>query len=174
MFKIFSLLFLAVYLNASTLLLKEGDLTAQIDVTFKGLIDINTKELSSKLTMNDDVESIKGLVVLKSYSLKSDDKDRDSNMYELLQSKLYPFISFKFESIEKVGDNYVLNGLLHLNGISKKIQSIAKIKNMDDSLSMNGKFNILLTDFNMKPPSMIIINVDNKIDINYNLNYTKD
>lgn len=174
MFKIFSLLLLSLYLNASSLVLQQGDINAQTDVTLKGLIDIKTSDLSSTITMDESMNSIRGYVSLKSFSLKSDDKDRDVNMYELLQSKLHPFISFKFKEIEKLDNKFIIKGTLFLNGLNRDIESTAHIVDNDSKLMINGKFSILLTDFNMEPPSILFLDVRNKIDVDYNLNYKKD
>lgn len=174
MFKIFSLLFVAVFLNAGHLTIQEGNIKAHTEVFGDSTIDPETKDISSYLTIEDSIESIKGLVSIKSISLKSDNEKRDGNMYETINANNHPLISFKFENIEKNEDSYLITGILNLNGKNKEIKSIAKIEDLSNALKINGNFSFNLTDFGIEPPTLLFLTVRNQIDIAYNLNYTKE
>ena len=174
MFKIFSLLLIAVFLNAGHLNIVDGKIKAHTEVFGDSTIDPETKEISSVLTMDDSIESIKGMVSIKSLSLKSDNEKRDINMYETINSNNQPLISFKFTNIEKNEDFYLISGILNLNGQNKEIISKAKIEDFQNNLKIDGDFSFNLTDFGIEPPTLLFLTVRNQIDIAYNLKYTKE
>lgn len=174
MFKIFSLLLITVFLNASHLNIQEGSIKAHTEVFGDSTIDPQTKEISSVLTMDDSIESIKGIISIKSLSLKSDNEKRDINMHETIDANNHPLISFKFTNIEKNEDFYMISGVLSLNGQNKEIMSKAKIEDFQNNLKIDGNFSFNLTDFGIEPPTLLFLTVRNQIDIAYNLNYTKE
>lgn len=174
MFKVFSLLLLAVFVNGATLTISQGEIQAHTEVFGDSTINPSSKNVLSQLTMDEDnVESIKGMVTLSTASLQSDNKSRDEHMYELLETQKYPFISFKFTDMKKEGDNYLIKGDLSLNGVTKAIESKAQIDNTDNTLDIKGGFSLNLTDYNMEPPTLIFVTVRDQVDINYTLHYTK-
>lgn len=158
---------------ANSLVLQEGKIQAHTEVFGDSTINPETKNIQSNLSMDDSIESIKGIISIKALSLASDNKDRDDHMYELLNTKINPTIKFDLTTIEKLQDGYKLTGLLTLNGISKKVETIATIFSTDKTISFAGDFSILLTEFNMEPPTMFFLTVRDQIDIKYTLIYNK-
>ena len=174
MFKIFSLLFIAVFLNAGQLNLSDGNIKAHTEVFGDSTIDPSTKDIESYLTMDNSIESIKGMISAKAISFKSDNEKRDGNMYETINSATQPLVTFKFTNIQKDGENYLITGFLNFNGKNQKIDSVASIEDLSNTLKINGSFSFNLTDFDIEPPTLIFLTVRNQIDITFNLNYTKE
>ncbi|XPV68632.1 MAG: YceI family protein [Halarcobacter sp.] len=167
------LLLLGSFALANSLVLQDGKIQAHTEVFGDSTINPASTNIESDLTMEDTLESIKGNISIKALSFVSDNKDRDEHMYKVLNSELNPTITFKLTSIVKQKDGYKLSGLLTLNGVSKKIDTLASIYDTNNTISFSGNFSILLTDFNMEPPTMFFLTVRDLIDIKYSLIYNK-
>lgn len=172
--KIFLIIFLSVFAFANNLILEEGEILAHTEVFGDRNINPRVLDITSTLSMKKGIESIKGDIVIKSVSLISDNKDRDENMYELLNITTHPFITCSIEKVQKKEDKYELSGTLTLNGITNKFTSLAIINENNKRVDLTGAFSIKLTQFALKPPVLIFLTVRDQIDINYNLAYTKE
>lgn len=174
MYKIIVLICLSLALNAQSLILNEGQIKAHTEVFGDNEIDPISKEIQSRLSIEDTMESIRGVIAIESLSLKSQKNDRDEHMYELLHAKAHPIVSFRIDEVSKVEEKYQIKGHLTLNGISKEVTSLATISDDTKNIVLNGAFDITLTQFNMEPPTMFFLTVRDQIDITYNLSYAKE
>jgi polyisoprenoid-binding protein YceI len=173
MFKILVLLGFGLSIFASSLNIQKGEITAHTEVFGDSEINPTTKEINSFLSINNDIESIRGKIYFDSISLISQKRDRDGNMYELLNIEKYKTISFDITSIIKNETNYDINGVLTLNGISKNITSKSEISNQNNIVLLKGNFLFNLTDFGLEPPKLLFLTVRNQIDITYDIVLTK-
>lgn len=175
MYKIIVLILLTIIsAEANSLQLISGQINAHTEVFGDRKINPNTKDIKSKLTIEESINSIKGEINIKSISLSSNNKDRDEEMYKTLNVKVNKDISFNVINITKKKKKYVINGTLTLNAIQKELTSKVLIEDKNNQLTLNGKFSIYLTDFDMKPPTLLFLTVRNKIDITYALIYSKE
>ncbi|TLP39182.1 YceI family protein [Arcobacter arenosus] len=170
MYKLVLILFVSLLVNANELYLKNGQIKAHTEVFGDSTIDPQTKKIDVRLSKKQDIESIKGIFEIETLSLVSDNKDRDQHMYEVLNVKLSPKISFEISSINKNEEKYEIKGLLKMNNIYKQIDSLANITQNNNDISINGDFSINLTDFLLEPPTMFFLTVRDQIDITYNFN----
>ena len=173
MFKILIILCLGLAAIASNLNVQKGEIIAHTEVFGDSQINPTTKEINSFLTMQNDIQSIRGKIYFDTISLISQKRDRDSNMYELLNSEKFKTISFDITSIVKNETTYDISGELTLNGITKNITFKSEIINNKDTILLNGGFSFNLTDFNLEPPTMFFLTVRNQIDISYNIQLNK-
>lgn len=173
MFKVLLLLSLILGANASNINVQKGEIIAHTEVFGDSQINPATKEINALLSIDNDIESIKGKIYFDTLSLVSSKKDRDKNMYELLNIEKYKSISFDITNIVKNEDKYNINGVLTLNGVSKSITTKSDIVEDKDMIILNGDFSFNLTDFNLEPPTMFFLTVRNQIDITYNIELKK-
>jgi polyisoprenoid-binding protein YceI len=173
MFKILIILCLGLAAIASNLNVQKGEIIAHTEVFGDSQINPTTKEINSFLTMQNDIQSIRGKIYFDTISLISQKRDRDSNMYELLNSEKFKTISFDITSIVKNETTYDISGELTLNGITKNITFKSEIINNKDTILLNGGFSFNLTDFNLEPPTMFFLTVRNQIDISFNIELKK-
>ena len=173
MFKILIILCLGLAAIASNLNVQKGEIIAHTEVFGDSQINPTTKEINSFLTMQNDIQSIRGKIYFDTISLISQKRDRDSNMYELLNFQKYKNISFDISNIVKNENGYYINGDLTLNGITKNITTNGEIINNKDAILLKGGFSFNLTDFNLEPPTMFFLTVRNQIDISYNIQLKK-
>ncbi|QKE27904.1 YceI-like domain-containing periplasmic protein [Arcobacter acticola] len=173
MSKILIILCLSLAAIASSLNIKKGEIIAHTEVFGDSQINPSTKEINTFLTIQKEVESIRGKIYFDTITLISQKRDRDSNMYELLNFQKYKNISFDISSIVKNENGYYINGDLTLNGITKNITTNGEIINNKDAILLKGGFSFNLTDFNLEPPTMFFLTVRNQIDISYNIQLNK-
>ena len=174
MFKLILLGMLSIFAFANNLILEKGEIMAHTEIFGDSKIDPKTELIDSKLTITDSIESILGTISTKALSLKSDNAGRDEHMHELLNVTIHPQISFKIVSVQKYQNQYVIDGMLTLNGVTKPASSVCKIEEKNGIVTFNGHFAIKLTQYNMEPPSMLFLTVRDIIDIKYNLSYKKE
>ena len=173
MSKILIILCLSLALNAANLNIQKGEIIAHTEVCGDSQISPSTKEINTFLTIQKEVESIRGKIYFDTITLISQKRDRDSNMYELLNFQKYKNISFDISNIVKNENGYYINGDLTLNGITKNITTNGEIINNKDAILLKGGFSFNLTDFNLEPPTMFFLTVRNQIDISYNIQLKK-
>lgn len=173
MFKLVLVLLFALIANAAELQLLDGKIQAHTEVFGDSTIDPQTTNIIAKVNKDDSIESLRGEFSIAALSLASDNKDRDTHMYEVLKVKQSPNIIFYITSLTKVEDKYKINGILKMNHIRRNISSMATINETEKNISLNGDFSIKLTDFGLEPPKMFFLTVRNQIDIKYNFNFNK-
>ena len=173
MSKILIILCLSLAAIASSLNIKKGEIIAHTEVFGDSQISPSTKEINTFLTIQKEVESIRGKIYFDTITLISQKRDRDSNMYELLNFQKYKNISFDISNIVKNENGYYINGDLTLNGITKNITTNGEIINNKDAILLKGGFSFNLTDFNLEPPTMFFLTVRKQIDISYNIQLKK-
>ena len=169
MFKLLVILSLALFVNANSLTVQNGEIKAHTEVFGDSEINPTTKSVKADLTMENSIESIKGKIYFETLTLISDKKSRDEHMYELLQVEKFKTISFDIRSITKNETDYEIKGALTLNGVTKNIKAKIIINQQNNQISLNGGFSFNLTDFNLEPPKMMFLTVRNQIDITYNI-----
>lgn len=169
MFKLLVILSLALFANANNLTVQNGEIKAHTNVFGDSEINPTTKNVKSDLTIENGIESIKGKIYFDTLTLISEKKDRDTNMYKLLNVEKFKTISFDIKSITKNETDYEIKGALTLNGVTKNIKAKIIVNQQNNEILLNGGFSFNLTDFNLEPPTMLFLTVRNQIDISYNI-----
>ena len=167
--KLILTLALCIGLYAENLSVSSGALMAHTEIFGDSQINPITRNLKGELSIENSLESIKGKIYFQTITLISDKKDRDEHMYKLLNVDKFESTSFEIKSIVKNEINYDINGVITLNGISKKITVKSDISEKNNQIYFDGKFSFNLTDFNLEPPSMLLLTVRNQIDITYKI-----
>ncbi|THV57334.1 YceI family protein [Flagellimonas alvinocaridis] len=112
----------------------------------------------------------------KSENLKSGKSGMDKKMYDAIHSEKHPTISFKGKKVTLVsGKNAVFEGDFSINGTTKSLQMPVEINIENGSISLIGKKDILLTDFDIEPPKALLgtIKTGNEVTIHYNVTLSK-
>ena len=167
--KLILTLALCIGLYAENLSVSSGALMTHTEIFGDSQINPITRNLKGELSIENSLESIKGKIYFQTITLISDKKDRDEHMYKLLNVDKFESTSFEIKSIVKNEINYDINGVITLNGISKKITVKSDISEKNNQIYLDGKFSFNLTDFNLEPPSMLLLTVRNQIDITYKI-----
>lgn len=161
---------MAICTFANILQVHEGEIKAHTEVFGDSTIDPQTKHISTSLTIESTIESIKGVVFISSKDLISDNSKRDEHMYEAIEADSFSTISYTIQTIEKQDDGYMLHGVLALHGIKKEMDIKANITKENGTVLLQSQFSIKMTDFGIEPPVMIFLTVRDQVDIAINLN----
>ena len=143
---------------------------------------IGTSEASFSVDHNDKVTSLSRLsFTLPAKNLKSNHAVMDKNTYKALHADINPNISFVLTSatVTSTGqNNYQLNcsGKLTIAGTTKETDLVAtgKYDPADKSFTVTGVKKMKMTDYNVKPPKVMLgtIKTGNDIAISYNVKFS--
>ena len=99
--------------------------------------------------------------------------NRDSNALRVLNALNYPQVKFYSADISISSDKITFNGELDFHG--KKIQKSfdGTYLNTNDKLTIEGEFSVVLTDFDIKLPSLMLVKMDDFADIEFKLIFEK-
>lgn len=91
---------------------------------------------------------------------------RDSNMLYYTNAIDFPEVVFKSTEAKVTEDSVYIQGNLTFHGVTKKIKTSAHIQ-LNNIQTLSGSFNIKLSDFNVKRPSLMFIEIDDNVRIEY-------
>ena len=122
----------------------------------------------AKTSVSYDGSKENGSVIVKVRLDSFDSKlySRDSNMLYYTDAIEFPEVVFKSTQAKVVNDSIYIEGNLTFHGITRKVKTSAFIK-LDDFPSVNGTFDINLSDFNVQRPSLMFIKIKDRIRIDY-------
>ncbi|NNK40810.1 MAG: YceI family protein [Winogradskyella sp.] len=138
---------------------------------------VDGEEQSGVLKLSgEESPSIKELLFkVKAESLKSGKSSMDKNTYKALKTDKYKDIIFEYKktntSVKKDLNTYTIsvNGTLTVTGVSKNVDLNLEVIIEGDLIKINGKKDILMTDFEIDPPKALLgtIKTGNEITITY-------
>ena len=103
------------------------------------------------------------------FSFDSRNSNRDSNMLDVIEDYFYPSVSFTSSSITKEKDQYYINGVIFFHGIKKEVRLPVDFIVDNDIIIVDTNFDINLSDYNIKRPSLLTIKMREKIKITFHL-----
>ena len=110
----------------------------------------------------------RGVLNVNSFSFLTDDKRRDNNVKEHLNSDKHKLIVYRFE----LHDN-VAAGNMTINGVTKEISFPVKMEENDVYLSVEGNITIKYSDFDVETPSNLILSAHDDLVIGAKLHFNK-
>lgn len=116
-------------------------------------------------------------MVLEVSSLTSRETTLDEHMHKNLNAEKFPQIILKisdFKSgISRDGKNFPITagGTLTVAGITNQIELLMNLTQEGENLRITGKKNLLMSDFGIEPPAMMLgtLKTRNEIEINFNV-----
>jgi len=91
---------------------------------------------------------------------------RDSNMLYYTDALDFPEVVFKSTQANVDRDSVYIEGDLTFHGITKKIKTSAYIQ-INNNPTVSGSFQINLSDFNVRRPSLMFIKIKDEVRIDY-------
>lgn len=91
-----------------------------------------------------------------------------------LESEKYPFATFQgqieeFSSINLQEKNKVIcNGVFSMHGVSKDIEIVSDLQLKDNEILIGSSFDILLKDYKIKIPKIVMYNIAEEIKVKVN------
>lgn len=152
---------------------KEGFIQAQTEILGDSNIAPKCSHITTKLTMDETIETLNGDISMDLINLKSENEKRDEHMHETLHVKEHPITTFTLKEVKKEADGYHLIGVFSLNKQIKEIDTKADITEQNDLLNLKGGFSIKMTDFGIEPPTLLFLSVRDEVAISYDLALAK-
>ncbi len=163
------------------------NLASQDTTSNNFIVDSNTSYISyqGKHILHDWVginNNVKGILVIEdakaskiaiSASVKdfdSGNSSRDSHGLELIESLIYPKITFFSDELIQLDENINMLGVINFHGIEKQIKVTGRI-NMKKPISLSGKFVLSPSEFKVKLPSFMLSKMEDNIEIEFQLNF---
>lgn len=158
---------LAASAFAGNLSFESGSIKAHTEVFGDSSIDPTAKKATSHLSMDAAPATLKGTIEISMSDLISDNKKRDTNMQETLESSTFPKAVFEIkEVVLKGGDNVILKGAMNLHGVTKPMSFEGTVSEEASKVRIKVKSSMKMTDFGITPPKMVFLVVRDQVDLN--------
>ena len=126
-----------------------------------------TSTQSKSQIFYDDVTKTGSVTIrVRLDSFDSKLSSRDSNMLYYTDALDFPEVVFKSTQANVDRDSVYIEGDLTFHGITKKIKTSAYIQ-IDNNPTVSGSFQINLSDFNVRRPSLMFIKIKDEVRIDY-------
>ncbi|MEI7011757.1 YceI family protein [Leptospira licerasiae] len=99
--------------------------------------------------------------------IKSGDENRDEHIIESLGYPTITNISFTSTSITAKDNEWTISGNLTIKGKTKAIKSVATIQKEGQDTILSGKFQVLMSDFDVERPSLLFATAKDEVSIEY-------
>lgn len=143
----------------------------------------DAKKVGGTVTVADQPEGMTILGCTVSVAVKDLESGKESmneNMWETLQEKDHPLITYNLARAQRLsaekgtsgGLQYNTVGTLTVAGVSKEIEiTIVSSRTAEGGLVFEGSKQLLMTDFNVEPPTMFlgVVKTGNEITVRFHL-----
>ncbi len=163
-------LFLALVLGVNLSFASEFKLqNGQAEYTVKHLVKTvkgQSKDVKGKMICDKGLCQF--LVAIPVKSFISSDSNRDLNMLTILEASKYPLVTVKGELKEEdfKKDQYSLKAIVNFHGIEKNYTLNVQRKNVS-----SGNFSVLLDDHKIERPSLLTVEIDNNVPIDFSFDW---
>lgn len=99
--------------------------------------------------------------------MKTGDSNRDNHMMEALGFPDQTEITLDIQKVQVADGKYQIALKAKINGVTKELTSLAEVKELDGKITVSGKFPIKLDQFNITPPSLLFIKVNNEVTCDF-------
>ena len=120
-----------------------------------------------------DNEISKIAIAAKVVDFDSGNSGRDSHSLEILEALKFPNIKFYSDDIETEGNAIIFNGEIEFHGQKKSIQVLGTVDDSKNLINITGKFQIIPTEFSIKLPSFMLIEIEDYINISFDIQFDK-
>lgn len=157
-----------------------GDSTLHAYTSTAGNLSVNIDvgALPKGTTLSEGIQAnlLKGLeVVVPVMDMKSGKKQLDKNMQKALKAGEHPSIRFQltdYKTLPPEAGVFVIEatGVLDVAGVEKSIDLEGKVTPTDQGVRIEGTKDLLMTDFNVKPPTVMgMIRTRDRVVIHFDL-----
>jgi polyisoprenoid-binding protein YceI len=159
-------LLLSASVFAGNLTFESGSIKAHTEVFGDSSIDPTAKKATSHLSMDATPATLKGTIEISMSDLMSDNKKRDTNMQETLESATFPKAVFEVKDVvAKGGDNVILKGSMNLHGVTKPMSFEGTVSEEASNVRIKVKSSMKMSDFGIIPPKMVFLTVRDQVDL---------
>jgi len=122
-------------------------------------------------------EGVSGELMVRASALRTGDDGRDRDMYRTLAVDQYPDIRFTVLKIEasfpSVTDRadvlLTVSGTMTVRGVERPMAFPARVRLRDDRLWVRGEGQLKMSDFGIRPPSRLLLQVKDTVVVTFDL-----
>ena len=108
-------------------------------------------------------------VLVRINSFDSKNAKRDSRIVECTEAMKFPYVSFTSNSVSLENNKLMVRGTLNFHGVDQLIAFEIRKKTIDCKTEVTGDFNVQMSQFKIKPPSLLGIPADDDIKMSFKL-----
>ena len=141
--------------------------------------DIKATSNEAFSSLNTQTGALQFLILIKGFQFKNASMQQHFNDKEYMNSTEFPKSEFKGTITNLSAINFkkdgsyqaVVEGTLTMHGVTNKVTTNGTITVKEGKISSKGVFNVKLTDYNIKVPSIVTAKVAESVEITVDCNY---
>lgn len=131
-----------------------------------------SKEVAGAVQTEENSNAvIKVVISAKVSSFDSKNSNRDSHMLEVTEAIKYPSVTFVSTMVKDNGATIDVTGKITFHNVAKEIHFTAFAKSVGKNRQVSGKFVLLMEDFNIERPSLMLVKTDNEMKMSFSVEY---
>ena len=173
MIKYFILLFVFNFsLAQSTLMInaEESNINYSAKHVLHAWVEVNDN-IKGVIIYDGSVSTI--AIAAKVVDFDSGNSGRDSHSLEVLEALKFPNIKFYSDKVNSEGNAIIFEGEIEFHGEKKPIKVLASVQESDENIKIDGKFQIIPTEFSVTLPSFMLIEMEDYLNISFSLQFDK-
>ena len=131
-----------------------------------------SKKVKGVLIMENN-NPVKIAIISAIKDFDSGNSSRDSHAMEILETLLFPDVSFFGDTFTKKSEIFNIVGKIKLHSIEKKINVSGEWKETNKKIILKGNFRVKPSDFEINLPDFMLVKMENNLDIEYELIFIK-
>ncbi|MBA4853060.1 YceI family protein [Emticicia sp. BO119] len=126
------------------------------------------KDVNALIVYDDATKTISQVAVsLKVDAFDSGNANRDSHALEVLEGLKYPKVVFTSSKIKSENNTLTADGNLTFHGITRPISITVTRTDSDKKIILDGKFDILLSQFQVERPSLFGLKTKDEVKLSF-------
>lgn len=132
-----------------------------------------SKKVKGVLIMENN-QPIKTAIISAIKDFDSGNSSRDSHAMEILETLLFPDVSFFGESFTLNNDKFMILGKIKFHSIDKEINVTGDWNQTNERIILKGGFSVKPSDFDIKLPEFMLVKMENNLEIEYELIFQQE
>lgn len=126
------------------------------------------KDVNAVIVYDDNTKTINQVAVsLKVDAFDSGNANRDSHAIEALEGLKYQKVTFTSNKIKSENNTLTAEGNLNFHGVTKPVTITVTRTDSDKRIALDGKFDILLSQFQVERPSLFGIKTRDEVKLSF-------
>ena len=131
-----------------------------------------SKNVRGVLIMENN-QPVKTAIISAIKDFDSGNSSRDSHAMEILETLLFPDVSFFGDAFTISSEIFSIDGKIKFHSIEKNINASGSWSKINDKITLKGSFKLKPSDFQIDLPDFMLVKMENNLDIEYELIFLK-
>ena len=132
-----------------------------------------SKNVKGILIMENN-QPVKTAIISAIKDFDSGNSSRDSHAMEILETLLFPDVSFFGDAFIIKDEIFTVNGKIKFHSIEKNIDASGSWKKTNERIILKGGFSVKPSDFDIKLPEFMLVKMENNLEIEYELIFQQE